>query len=209
MKPTTTLQTQANTGKHRQFHPFPIKNSWGFIGNGRNVSFCVAPPTALLTAPPTALPMPRQRRRRGRLPGPYTSAPLPTTTTPPNPLHSPAAVAGTSPQQQCQASHKATAPPVAPPLHQPRCPAVTEQPANRALSRPDTAGQTQPVSPSNRTRPATSTQSRHLVISSAGAQNPCGLCLLSPAARLRVGDGFQSPPMSRRQRGRQLPRAPR
>lgn len=126
-----------------------------------------------------------------------------------NPLHSPAAVAGTSPQQQCQASHKATAPPVAPPLHQPRCPAVTEQPANRALSRPDTAGQTQPVSPSNRTRPATSTQSRHLVISSAGAQNPCGLCLLSPAARLRVGDGFQSQPMSRRQRGRQLPRAPR
>ena len=71
------------------------------------------------------------------------------------------------------------------------------------------AGQTQPVSPSNRTRPATSTQSRHLVISSAGAQNPCGLCLLSPAARLRVGDGFQSQPMSRRQRGRQLPRAPR
>ena len=56
MKPTTTLQIQANTGKHRQFHPFPIKNSWGFIGNGRNVSFCVAPPTALLTAPPPALP---------------------------------------------------------------------------------------------------------------------------------------------------------
>lgn len=147
----------------------------------------------------------QRRRRRGRLPGPHTSAPLPTTTTPPGTLHSPAAIADTSTQQQCQASYKTTAPP----LHQPRCPAVTEQPANRALSRPDTAGQTQPVSPSNRTRPATSTQSRHLVISSAGAQNPCGLCLLSPAARLRVGDGFQSQPMSRRQRGRQLPRAPR
>ena len=37
----------ANTGKYRQYkyrqnHLFPIKNSWGFIGNGRNVSICVA-----------------------------------------------------------------------------------------------------------------------------------------------------------------------
>ena len=51
------LQAQANAGKmsagkiclqaenackYRQNHPFPIKNSWGFIGNGRNVSICVA-----------------------------------------------------------------------------------------------------------------------------------------------------------------------
>lgn len=32
----------------------------------------------------------QRRRRRGRLPGPHTSAPLPTTTTPPGTLHSPA-----------------------------------------------------------------------------------------------------------------------
>ena len=26
--------------KYRQNHPFPIKITWGFIGNGRNVSIC-------------------------------------------------------------------------------------------------------------------------------------------------------------------------
>ena len=62
------------------------------------------------------------------------------------------------------------------------------------------AGRIHPV-----TQLATSTQSRHLVISRAGAQNPRGLRLLSPAARLRVGDGFQSQPMSGRQWGSQLP----
>ena len=209
MKPTTTLQTQANTGKHRQFHPFPIKNSWGFIGNGQNVSFCVAPPTALLTAPPTALP---------------------TTTTTPGPppwpaYFSPAANnndAARHPSLPCRhrrhfnsttmpgilQNHRAATAPAALPRRRRRISrphSIAAPPSPNSHS----AGQTQPVSPSNRTRPATSTQSRHLVISSAGAQNPCGLCLLSPAARLRVGDGFQSQPMSRRQRGRQLPRAPR
>ena len=111
----------------------------------------------------------------------------------------------------------------APPLHQPRCPAIAAASAvptallprhRRCTSRAappspnsHSAGQTQPAHPV--TQPAASTQSLHLVISSAGAQNPCGLRLLSPAARLRVGDSFQSQPMSGRQRGRQLPRAPR
>lgn len=142
----------------------------------------------------------RPRRQQRRRPAPFTPLPPSPALQPNNNARHPTK----PPHRRCTSR---AAPPS--PLHQPSpqhcCPAVTEQP----LSRPDTAGQTQPVSPSNRTRPATSTQSRHLVISSAGAQNPCGLCLLSPAARLRVGDGFQSQPMSRRQRGRQLPRAPR
>jgi len=50
----------------------------------------MAPPTALLTAPPPALPT---TTTPGRILGPHNSAPLPTTTTPPGSLHSPAAVA--------------------------------------------------------------------------------------------------------------------
>ena len=169
----------------------------------------MAPPPTLLTAPPTALPM----TTSGPPPWPAYFSPtnnndaaqppsfpcrhrrhFNSTTMPGIP---------TKPPRRHCTSH--AAPPS--PLHQPSpqhcCPAVAEQP----LSRPDTAGQTQPAHPV--TQPAASTQSLHLVISSAGAQNPRGLRLLSPAARLRVGDGFQSQPMSRRQRGRQLPRAPR
>ena len=35
-------QYKYRQNKYRQNRPFPIKNSWGFIGNGRNVSICVA-----------------------------------------------------------------------------------------------------------------------------------------------------------------------
>ena len=161
MKPTTTLQTQAI--KHRQFHPFPIKNSWGFIGNGQNVSFCLAPPTALLTAPPPALPMPRQRRRR-------------------------AASLARILQPRCQQQRRRPAPftPLLPPpgcAQQPHAAGQT-QPVRHSPANPSPAGHTQSPSrphpsshPAGRIHPVTqlaaSTQSRHLVTTFSHQQRWC------------------------------------
>ena len=89
----------------------------------------------------------------GRLLDPNTSAPLPTTTTPPRTLHSPAAVARLHPATAPSCRHLAA-------------PSNRTRPARH--NRPDTASQTQPGQPQpSRPHPVTqlaaSTQSRHLV----------------------------------------------
>ena len=158
MKPTTTLQTQANTGKHRQFHlqtqaisSLPYKKFMGFYRERTKCQFLRgptygpaygpasgsthAPSTTTLGPPPLARILQPRCQQQRRRPAPFT--PLP-----PSPtlqLNNNARHPTKPPRRHCTSR---TAPPAPP--HQPSpqhcCAAVAEQPLsrppNRTLSRP-------------------------------------------------------------------------